>query len=142
MRATYEALMRDPARIEAALLAGARKARSISMPFMAKLRHAVGLRGLAIGTEVTAQKTAKTASASFKQYREKDGKFYFKLVDTNGGVVLQSLAFESPKVAGQSIVQLQQHGASALEALASQLEPVADAAALAYALASLVSATD
>jgi tryptophanyl-tRNA synthetase len=142
MRATYEALMRDPSRIEAALLAGARKARSISMPFMATLRQAVGLRGLATGTEVTAQKIAKTAIATFKQYREKDGKFYFKLVDASGSVVLQSLGFESPKVAGQSIGQLQQQGTSALEALAAQLAPVVDAAALEHALASLVSTTD
>ena len=55
-----------------------------------------------------------TSFISTAQYREKDGLFYFKLVDAAGGVLLQSLGFESPKVAGQSIVQLQAQGAAAL----------------------------
>ena len=61
--------------------------------------------------------------AGFKQYREKDGKFYFKLVDAQGNLLLQSLGFESPKVAGQSIAQLQQQGVAALPAMAQLLEP-------------------
>lgn len=142
MRATYEALMNDPAKIEAALLAGAKKARDIATPFMATLRGAVGLRGLATTAGTKVAKAAKVATASFKQYREKDGKFYFKLVDAGGVVVLQSLGFESPKIAGQVIGQLQQEGAAALPALTAQLEPVPDAAALDAAFASLAQKTD
>jgi tryptophanyl-tRNA synthetase len=67
------------------------------------------------------------AAASFKQYREKDGKFYFKLVDAQGSVLLQSLGFDSPKVAGQSIARLQQEGLTALDALQAQLEPFSEA---------------
>lgn len=137
MRATYEALMNDPAKIEAALLAGAIKARAIATPFMATLRSAVGLRGLATSAGATTAKAAKVATASFKQYREKDGKFYFKLVDASGSIVLQSLGFESPKVAGQAISQLQQQGLAALATLANQLEPAPDTDALAHTLASL-----
>jgi tryptophanyl-tRNA synthetase len=80
--------------------------------------------------------------ASFKQYREKDGQFYFKLVDAQGGVLLQSRGFASPKVAGQSIALLQQQGAPALTTLAAELEPL-DAVrqqAAAAALADLASA--
>ena len=124
MRATYEDLMAHPERIEAALLAGAQKARAITIPFMAQLRHAVGLRPLRSAEPADPGKLVKTTTAIFKQYREKDGKFYFKLVDDKGAVLLQSLAFESPKVAGQSIAELRAGGLAALESLASQLEPL------------------
>ena len=137
MRATYEALMNDPAKIEAALLAGATKARAIATPFMVQLRSAVGLRGLATTAATTATKASKSATASFKQYREKDGKFYFKLVDAGGNVVLQSLGFDSPKVAGQTIGQIQKAGVAALSALTSQLEPAWDVAAVTRALTSM-----
>ena len=45
-RQHYQQLMSNPANIEATLLAGAEKARQISKPLMANLRHAVGLRPL------------------------------------------------------------------------------------------------
>jgi tryptophanyl-tRNA synthetase len=139
MRQTYEALLNDPARIEAVLLAGAEKARKITTPFMAELRHAVGLRSLRTVVQASTAKVAKVATASFKQYREKDGQFYFKLVDAHGQVLLQSLGFDSPKVAGQSIGRLQQEGAAALDALHDQLVPVSASqrALLAAALAAL-----
>ena len=124
MRAAYEDYMAHPEKVEALLLAGAKKARAIATPFMAQLRSAVGLRGLANPAQTTHTKVAKVALASFKQYREKDGLFYFKLVDATGSVLLQSLGFESPKVAGQSIAQLQAQGAAALAALQAQLQPL------------------
>ncbi|APW43800.1 tryptophan--tRNA ligase [Rhodoferax saidenbachensis] len=126
MRETYEALINNPARIEAILLAGRDKARQIATPFMGRVRQAVGLRNLQGAATASAGKAAKTAVAAFKQYREKDGQFYFKLVDAKGGVLLQSLGFSSPKAAGQCIAQLVQDGATALVALAHQLEPASD----------------
>lgn len=112
MRETYESLMRHPERLEDLLLAGATKARAIATPFTAKLRHAVGLRDLrAQGSEKQA-KAAKVALPSFKQYRESDGKFYFKLVDAQGKLLLQSAAYASPKDAGQAIRALQQDDAA------------------------------
>ena len=69
-------------------------------------------------------KSAKTAAASFKQYREKDGKFYFKLADAQGQVLLQSTGFAAPRDAGQAIARLQQAPAEALAELAAQLEPL------------------
>ena len=122
MRAAYEDYIAHPEKVEALLLAGAQKARAIATPFMTQLRAAVGLRALGTAVKVDSGKTSKTTLASFKQYREKDGQFYFKLVDTAGSVLLQSLGFESPKVAGQAIAQLQSEGASGLLALQSQLE--------------------
>ncbi len=112
MRETYESLMRHPERLEDMLLAGAAKARAIATPFTAKLRHAVGLRDLrAQGTEKQA-KAAKAALPSFKQYRESDGQFYFKFVDAQGKLLLQSAAYASPKDAGQAIRALQQDDAA------------------------------
>ncbi|HEY9223279.1 MAG TPA: tryptophan--tRNA ligase [Variovorax sp.] len=123
MRAHYDALINDPAQIERILLAGAQKARALSQPFIARLRHAVGLRRLEAPAAATQRKAAKVARPSFKQYRESDGQFYFKLLDAHGGLLLQSLAFASPQDAGRAIGRLQQEGGAALPALAEQLEP-------------------
>ncbi len=144
MRATYEDYMAHPEKVEALLLAGAQKARAIATPFMTQLRAAVGLRSLNTGTAETTTKTAKVALASFKQYREKDGQFYFKLVDSAGAVLLQSKGFESPKVAGQAIAQLQREGSAGIEALQGQLDSMtADALALAIqALANMALAAE
>ena len=124
MRDTYQSLINDPLRIEAILAAGAAKARAVATPLMQELRHAVGLRKLQVTASAAAGKPTKSALATFKQYREKDGKFYFKLVDVNADVLLQSLPFDAPKVAGQCIAALQQQGAPALESMQAQLEPV------------------
>ena len=117
MREHYQALINNPAEMDKILLAGADKARQLATPFMRELRHAVGLRALSSGNTAPAAKEAKTALPSFKQYREKDGQFYFKLVDTKGQVLLQSLGFASPKEAGQAIAQLQTDGPGALDTL-------------------------
>ena len=129
LRARYEALIQDPAHIENTLRAGADRARAIATPFMRELRHAVGLRSLAqsaIQQNEKPTKPGKNALPTFKQYREADGKFYFKLVSPQGRLLLQSTAFDSPRAAGQAIAQLQQQGARALQTLAAQLVPVAD----------------
>lgn len=125
LRARYDELMNNPAEIERILLIGAEKARKISRPFMTELRHAVGLRNLAAGRDKGgARKAAKVAKPSFKQYRERDGLFYFKLLDANGAALLQSRGFASPQEAGRAIAALQQQRGVALTALADQLEPV------------------
>ncbi len=122
MRERYEALIADPAKIEAILLRGAAKARAIATPFMAGVRHAVGLRNLgSTDTGKKAKADAKAALPTFKQYREKDGRFAFKLVDPKGRLLLQSQGFASPKDAGAAIARLQQVGASALTAFEGQV---------------------
>jgi tryptophanyl-tRNA synthetase len=125
MREAYQDLINHPARIEGILMDGAAKARSRATPFMAELRHAVGLRRLSDMASISPQKIAKAALPSFKQYREADGQFRFKLVDPQGQLLLQSHGFASPKEAGQAIAALQRDGAAALATLASQMEPLA-----------------
>lgn len=117
LRAKYQALINDPGQIEAIFKIGADKARAIATPFMAQLRHAVGLRDLRT-QDAASTKAAKQALPVFKQYREADGQFYFKLQSADGKLLLQSNAFASPKVAGQAIASLQTQGASALAGLA------------------------
>ena len=117
MRAQYEELINHPAQVDAILLKGAAKARELATPFIKELRHAVGLRSLASNGstgQASSSKTARAAVASFKQYREKDGQFYFKLVGPQGRVLLQSLGFASPKDVGMAIGQLQRNDATAL----------------------------
>ncbi len=116
MREKYEALIAHPAELDRLLQAGAEKARQLATPFMRELRHAIGLRPLASAQATTTGKaTDKPVLASFKQYREKDGLFYFKLVSPQGLVLLQSSGFGSPREAGQLIARLQQEGAAALD---------------------------
>ena len=123
MRAKYEELINNPAKVDAILLKGAAKARELATPFIQELRHAVGLRALAnTGASTGAPtKTARAAVPAFKQYREKDGQFYFKLVDSQSRTLLQSLGFASPKEAGLAIGQLQQNDAQALAELSQQV---------------------
>jgi tryptophanyl-tRNA synthetase len=120
MRERYDHLVAHPGELEAILLRGAEKARSRATPFMAELRRAVGLRNLADQT-AGAKAQKKAALPSFKQYRETDGQFYFKLVDAQGRLLLQSAAFASPKEAGQFIAQLK--AAPELPALQGRATP-------------------
>jgi len=121
MREVYDGLIQDPARIEKTLKMGAAKARAIATPFTQRLRHAVGLRALDTRADAATAKTAKAALPVFKQYREKDGLFYFKLTDAKGAVLLQSTGFAAPREAAQAMARLQAEGKIALDALASQL---------------------
>ncbi len=111
MREKYETLIAEPAQIERQLREGAEKARAIATPFLAELRHAVGLRNLGASVPATAAAQQKAvAPPQFKQYREADGRFYFKLVDGDGRALLQSVAFDSPREAGGRIGTLKRGG--------------------------------
>ena len=125
MRERYEYLMAHPEELEEILRAGGAKARKLATPFLQNLRAAVGIRNLSQASQAKT-KTAKTALPQFKQYREADGQFYFKLVAADGQLLLQSLGFAAPKDAGQSIVQLQRDGATALTALKPRLQVLDD----------------
>ena len=109
MRERYEHLVNHPQELEAILQAGAAKARTRATPLMRELRQAVGLRNLAAVTGSGKKKEkAKNALPSFKQYREADGQFYFKFVDAQGRLLLQSAGFASPRDAGQAIAAMKQ----------------------------------
>jgi tryptophanyl-tRNA synthetase len=121
MRERYDVLMAHPERIEALLRDGASRLReSHAIPTMQRLRNAVGLRDLGAGAGVAASKgsnanASKAALPAFKQYREGDGRFHFKLVDGER-VLLLSRGFESPKDAGARIAALRRDGFAGADA--------------------------
>lgn len=114
MRERYEAFMAEPGKIEDILRAGSEKARKIATPLLAQLREAVGIRSLRLPAHAQAEEKAatpvKVALAVFKQYRENDGLFYFKLVADNGkgAVLLQSKGFAGGRDAGERVALFKQ----------------------------------
>ena len=134
LRDHYRDLMARPDQIEAILQAGAAKARQTATPLMRELRQAVGLRRLVASTENTSASAASGAATAegakaglvalptFKQYREADKLFYFKMVSSSGQLLLQSTGFAAPKDAGRAIAQLQKEGQTALALMDRQLQ--------------------
>ena len=139
MRAHYAELLANPAQVERILLQGAEKARAEATPYMRQLRSAVGLRSLAQSSTAASTAAApKTALPSFKQYREPDGLFYFKLTAANGETLLQSQGFANPREAAAAIASLKTQGAAALATLATQLQPAPNLPLLQAALHDLL----
>jgi len=110
MRDHYAELMAHPETLEAILQAGAAKARAIAVPFLKTLREAVGLRPYTNTATTAVAKAGKAALPVFKQYREADGKFYFKLLSAGGELLLQSSGFEQGRDAGQWVARLKREG--------------------------------
>lgn len=114
MRERYDALIAQPAHIEAILQEGARKARAIATPKMARLRDAVGL-----GSHVVVTGTAAAAKPRgdkpprLASFRDEDGRFRFRLFAGDGEELLLSRAFDDPKAAGAAQKQLKQGGRAA-----------------------------
>jgi tryptophanyl-tRNA synthetase len=112
LRERYESLVAHPGRIEEQLRARARTLREQrATPFLGELREAVGLRnlGTVAASAAGAAPRQRTALPVFKQYRESDGRFHFKLVEGDR-VLLLSRGFESPRDAGQRLAVLKQAG--------------------------------
>ena len=136
MRERYHALISEPGKIESLLRAGAEKARAVATPFLRELREAVGLRSLnTLPAAPKKSKISKGAAPSFKQYREIDGKFYFKLLDADARLLLQSQGFDSPREAALTVSMLQKDGAAALAGLQDKLVAAPDRSAAELALA-------
>jgi tryptophanyl-tRNA synthetase len=117
MRAHYAELVAHPERIEAVLQAGGAKARRLATPFLQELRQAVGLRpmvAVAAPASVAHGADGKRELPVFKQYREADGQFYFKLTAADGRVLLQSQAFAEGRAAGTWVKRFKTEGAGAL----------------------------
>jgi tryptophanyl-tRNA synthetase len=117
LRARYAELMAHPEHIEDTLQRGAAKARAVAAPKLAQLRQAVGLRRMQAQAPAAAAPTKATGSAplpTFKQYREADGRFYFKLQSHDGVLLLQSTAFDEGRAAGAWVKRLKTEGAAAL----------------------------
>ncbi len=111
MRELYSSLIARPDRIEDILQAGAAKARSLSQPFIARLREAVGLRTVAssAASKQAAAVDAKAAGkrARFVSFRDEAGKFRFRLLSADGTELLLSEAFDNPKEIGAVTKALQ-----------------------------------
>jgi tryptophanyl-tRNA synthetase len=143
MRARYAQLMAHPEQVEQTLLEGAAKARKLAAPFLAELRHAAGLRPmLALAPRAAAEPRAgrPLVKPVFKQYREADGRFYFKLVAGDGHLLLQSHAFDEGREAGRWVARLKQEGAAALDAAPVELGADVQACDVAAALAEFAAA--
>jgi tryptophanyl-tRNA synthetase len=110
MRARYDALMANPAELEAILQTGAARARAIAVPFLKQLRAAIGLRPYTAAAVTATARAEKAALPVFKQYREADGRFYFKLLSAGGDLLLQSSGFEQGREAGQWVARLKREG--------------------------------
>ena len=137
MRARYAELVAHPEQIESVLQAGADKARARATPFLKELRHAVGLRRMVASGAVEAKSgpAHKAEPPVFKQYREEDGQFYFKLTTAHGDTLMQSQAFAEGRVAGAWVKRFKAEGAAPLAeapvSLAEGVSPEAVEAALA-----------
>src|SRR5690554_3150714 len=108
LRERYQALVADPAGIERVLRAGAQRLRERqAVPFLARLRDAVGLRDLGTRTDAAGSDAARlpVAQPVFKQYREADGRFHFKLV-AGDALLLQGDGHASPRDAGRIVAGL------------------------------------
>ncbi|MBQ0943042.1 tryptophan--tRNA ligase [Ideonella sp. 4Y16] len=141
MRARYDALMAEPEKIEAILQAGAAKARAIARPLLDELRHAVGLRRFqALAAPVDTAAKPKVQLPVFKQYREADNRFYFKLSAHDGRVLLQSQGFDGGRDAGAWVKRLKTEGAAALDSAPVALGEDVSPDEVAQALAALVAA--
>ncbi|MBX9400195.1 tryptophan--tRNA ligase [Lysobacter sp. BMK333-48F3] len=141
LREKYEALMAQPEKIEAILIDGAKRVRErYALASMRRLREAVGLRDLSqVAGPSAAAADTRRALPLFKQYREADGRFYFKLADGER-VLVQSRGFASPKDAGQLIAAVKS-GRQDLDALLAAAEPL-DAAQREEAAAALAAIVD
>lgn len=108
MREKYEHYIAHTAELEDVLMAGAEKARKISIPFMEELRQAVGLRRfhqihVPKAEEQTMSPAAKKKTIPvIRQYREKDGKFYFKVSEGDKALFI-SPGYASGKEAGIAV---------------------------------------
>jgi tryptophanyl-tRNA synthetase len=116
LRERYETLMAEPQKIERLLRDGAQRLREAhAQPLLRELRAAVGLRDLSQGPGGARRKaSAKAALPQFKQYREADGRFHFKLVDADGVLLLQGAGHESARETGQLVARLRQTGGAGL----------------------------
>jgi len=142
LRERYQALMARPGEIEEILRTGAQRLRArYATPLMVQLREAVGLRNLGtIAVPAAVPALSKPAAAvNFKQYREVDGRFYFKLVEGER-VLLQSHGFDAPREAGQVIARLKR-GELALDNMSATLGDGVSADEVSAALAAMSTGT-
>lgn len=108
MREAYEQLMARPDDVEDVLQAGAKRAREVATPFMARLRAAVGIGPPEAQATAKIKSKAKTSKGPrLVQFRDEQGQFRFKLLSANGQSLCTSLPYQDPKQVGVIIRQLE-----------------------------------
>lgn len=99
-RERYQTLVANPREIELTLEEGATRVRDVARPFIRELRRAVGLRALgqvvSPAAPIATTKPAAGKRAAFKTFRERDGRFHFRLVDAEGASLAVSVGFATP----------------------------------------------
>jgi tryptophanyl-tRNA synthetase len=102
MRERYNAMVAKPVDIENILRAGAERARGLSKPLVARLRHAVGLRALSENAkEAKDGKAARVEKPALQPvvFRDDDNTFSFKVLDAKKNVLATKGGFADPKSA-------------------------------------------
>ncbi len=111
LRARYDALLADPAQIDASLLDGARKARRLAGPLLDRLREAIGLRAPRAAPAARTEPAAGGARhGRFVTFRGKDGRFHFRFLGADGSNLLLSVPFDAPKAAADWVTVLDKAG--------------------------------
>lgn len=122
MRERYEAYMQEPEKVEAILREGVERIRPMARALVGQCRNAVGLRTFKPLQEKKAAAKVKKSKASLKQYREKDGLFYFKLVNGQGKTLLTAGGLPSGKEVGAHLQSFKASGLGALKDIFCQLD--------------------
>ena len=131
LREKYEQLVADPARIEQQLRDGAQRLREkYATSRLQGLRESVGLRHLGKKYEGVKQAVKKSANdmQDLKRYRDKDGRFYSKLLE-NKVLLVTSKGADSHEAANQQLKAVIEAGVSALDEYFI-VEPGVEAAAV------------
>lgn len=134
MRERYEAYMQEPEKVEAILREGVERIRPMARALVDRCRNAVGLRAFKPLQAKKAAVKAKKSKASLKQYREKDGLFYFKLVNGQGKTLLTAGGLPSGKEVGAHLQSFKASGLGALKGIFCQLDAEATEAEVQSAL--------
>lgn len=134
MRERYEAYMQEPEKVEAILREGVERIRPMARALVDRCRNAVGLRAFKPLQAKKAAVKAKKSKASLKQYREKDGLFYFKLVNGQGKTLLTAGGLPSGKEVGSHLQSFKASGLGALKGIFCQLDAEATEAEVQSAL--------
>ncbi|WP_293701627.1 tryptophan--tRNA ligase [uncultured Parasutterella sp.] len=122
MRERYEAYMQEPEKVEEILREGVERIRPMARALVDQCRNAVGLRTFKPLQEKKAAAKVKKSKASLKQYREKDGLFYFKLVNGQGKTLLTAGGLPSGKEVGAHLQSFKASGLGALKDIFCQLD--------------------
>ena len=131
LREKYEQLVADPARIEQQLRDGAQRLREkYATSRLQGLRESVGLRDLGKKYEGVKQAVRKPANdmQDLKRYRDKDGRFYSKLLE-NKVLLVTSKGAGSHEAANQQLKAVIEAGVSAVDEYFI-VEPGVEAAAV------------